>query len=154
MQVIETDNLEPQQREAVHQLWNSEYPAQLAYKTIGELDNYLDKLGAVKHYLLVNGSGVICAWAFTFLRDSERWFGIILDNKIQGQGNGRLLLNRLKEEGQTLNGWVSDHGRDLRQNGEPYKSPLGFYEKNGFTICHDIRLEIEILSAVKISWQK
>jgi len=36
------------------------------------------------------------SWAFSFLREDDDWFGIIIDAKIQGKGFGMLLLDELK----------------------------------------------------------
>jgi len=63
-------------------------------------------------------------------------------------------LNKLKSENDILNGWVIDHKNDVKINGELYQSPLLFYEKNDFQIFPEYRLEIPILSAVKITWCK
>jgi hypothetical protein len=73
---------------------------------------------------------------------------------VHGQGKGTLLLNKLKENEHKLCGWVVDHDNDRKQDGEPYKSPLKFYQKNGFAICSDVRLETEKRSAVKIIWEQ
>jgi hypothetical protein len=53
-----------------------------------------------------------------------------------------------------LNGWVIDHNNDKRKDGLIYISPLKFYEKCGFEIQSDIRLELDNISAVKIKWTK
>lgn len=47
-----------------------------------------------------------------------------------------------------------DHENDRKRSGEIYKSPLQFYQKNDFQIFPEYRLEIPILSVVKISWYK
>jgi hypothetical protein len=41
-----------------------------------------------------------------------------------------------------------------KANGEIYHSPLKFYQKNGFQILNQIRYESNLLSAVKIQWNK
>ena len=154
MQIIKTNDLSPEQREEIRQLWNREYPEKLAYDSIAALDHYLNNLADTTHYLLINDLGTINGWAFTFLRDGERWFAIIIHGKIQRQGYGAALLSKLKGNEYVLNGWVMDHDRDFKKDGTPYLSPLRFYEKNGFTMQPDIRLDLEILSAVKIVWRK
>ena len=153
MQIIETDFLNAKQKESVCQLWNAEYPQKLAYDTIAQFDAYLDNLTDTKHYLLANDVCIL-GWAIAFSREAERWFAILLDSSLQKKGYGTLLLDKLKEYERALNGWVIDHDRDVKQNGELYTSPLVFYQKNGFTVCPEIRFEIEVLSAVKITWQR
>ena len=64
------------------------------------------------------------------------------------------MLNTLKNDENTLNGWVIDHNSDKKLNGNIYQSPLEFYIKNGFETLSETRLELEIMSAVKIKWTK
>ena len=64
------------------------------------------------------------------------------------------MLDKLKENENTLNGWVIDHNSDKKLNGNFYQSPLEFYIKNGFETLSETRLELEIMSAVKIKWTK
>jgi GNAT superfamily N-acetyltransferase len=103
-----------------------------------------------KHYLLQNESDEIHGWAITFARENETWFAIIINSKIQNQGFGKQLLNHLKSIEKKLSGWVIDHNNDFKFDGIVYVSPLKFYLKNGFSICNEIRIETEKISAVKI----
>jgi GNAT superfamily N-acetyltransferase len=153
MTIVEASILSEAQKQAVHQLWNEEYPVQIMHKDIGELEAYLNNLTEPHHYLAVNDDNEICGWAFAFDRDNERWFAIIVGKGAQRRGLGSLLLNKLKADEQILNGWAADHDNDRKRNGEVYKSPLGFYEKNGFEIRKDIRLDHPSLSVIKISWR-
>ncbi len=153
MEIIEKEVLSLEEKEKLLNLWNNEYPEKINYKNIEEFDLYLNGLSNVKHYLLIVSKNKIKAWAFSFFRDNEDWFAIIVDNQIQGKGNGSLLLNELKKGKNNLNGWVVDHENDIKQNNESYKSPLLFYIKNGFTICKETRIENEKISAVKINWK-
>ena len=153
MQIIETTSLTPEQKEIICRLWNSEYPASLRFNTVADFEDYLNNLAIITHYLLQNDPGKIEGWAFLFTRDNEKWFVLILDRKVQGQGKGTLLLNKLKEKEQRLNGWVVDHDDYIKLDGQPYLSPLPFYLKNGFTLCSNTRLETEKLSAIKIAWE-
>jgi hypothetical protein len=153
MKIIETTTLSIDQKKAIYRLWNNEYPEKLAFKTITELDSYLGTLPSPNYYLLENDSMQIQGWAMKFTIANEKWFTITIDSKVQGKGNGSMLLNKLKENEELINGWVIDHENDMKQNGESYKSPVQFYLKNGFILYPDIRLEIPILSAVKISWR-
>ena len=154
MKIIETTLLQGTHKAAIYRLWNNEYPQQLQYGDIAELDSYLDNLADQKHYFVIDINGEIVGWAFTFERSSEKWFAIIVDGREQKKGIGRALLTTLKLKESRLNGWLTDHDRYIKADGTPYHSPLGFYLKNEFTVSSNIRLEIEKLSAVKITWQQ
>lgn len=154
MQIFETTYLDAGQRDAVFELWNSECPVKLQYQSVAQFDTYLNALTDGHHYLLCTVGGSVLGWAFAFLRDGERWFAILLHNECQRKGWGTALLNKLKENEPELNGWVVDHDRYFKQNGAVYHSPLQFYCMNDFKLCPEIRLEIEVLSAAKISWKK
>ncbi|WP_281238385.1 hypothetical protein [Flavobacterium praedii] len=101
---------------------------------------------------MINDQNQLKGWAFTFFREEEDWFAIILNSNIHGNGFGTLLLNELKISKSNLNGWVVDHQNDKKQNKDTYFSPLNFYIKNGFKVNQNIRLENNYISAVKISW--
>ncbi|MEO6175987.1 MAG: GNAT family N-acetyltransferase [Flavobacterium circumlabens] len=154
MKIIEKEVLSLQDKEVLLQLWNNEYPEQLNYQTMDDFDSYLDALSDKNHYLLIDGEDKIKGWAFTFLRNDEDWFAIILNQDVQGKGKGSLLINQLKKNKDSLNGWVIDHENDVKQNQEQYKSPLLFYSKNGFVVCKETRIENEKMSAVKINWKR
>ena len=152
MKIIETRRPSEAEKKTIYRLWNEEYPRQLMYTAAGELDTYLDNLTDQRHYFAVDTNEHIIGWAFTFERSAEKWFAIIVASSDHEKGVGSLLLNALKQNETMLNGWVTDHDRYLKQDGSPYPSPLAFYLKNGFTVCEGIRLEIEKLSAAKITW--
>jgi hypothetical protein len=154
MQVIETTYLTFDQKEVIYRIWNHEYSEKLTCKTLADFDSYLNNLIEPNHCLLVDDLEDIEGWAVTFTREHERWFVLILDRKMHGQGKGTLLLNKIKERELKICGWAIDHNNDRKQDGEPYSPPLKFYEKNGFIICSDDRLETEKLSAVKIVWEQ
>lgn len=154
MKIISSTYLTDIQKDAAYNLWNNEYPRNLQYKNISEFDEYLDGLLDKKHYLLINSQGIMLAWAITFKRSNEKYFAIIINNKIHSKGYGTAILNEIKKEEQHLVGWVIDHERDSKINGDKYLSPLAFYKKNHFTIIQDSRLESETISAVKIVWKK
>lgn len=153
MQVTETPSLTAEQKEVIYRLWNQEYPVNVSFKALSDFDDYLNNLTDTTHYLLKNDSGEIEGWAVLFTRDEDKWFAIILDGKVKGQGKGTLLLNNLKEKQRTLYGWVVEHNNYIKQSGQTYTSPLRFYLKNGFTLCSE-RLETQKLTAVKIAWER
>lgn len=152
MKLIHTNELNDTQKAAVMQLWNQEYPLQLKYETITDLDHYLSGLPGAEHFLYTGESGEIFGWAFKFSRESVKWFAIIIDSTIHKQGIGTLLLDQLKDQETTLSGWVVDHNSYALTNGKAYVSPLAFYLKNGFKVLAGQRVESSRLSAAKIIW--
>lgn len=154
MKIIEQTDLNEVQKQQVLRLWNGEYPETLSYQTLEQFDNYLKGLKELQHFLLIDEQANIQGWAITFVREAEQWFAIILDSHIHGKGCGSSMLRKLKLKHKTLNGWVIDHQRDRKTNGQPYRSPLGFYLKNGFEIISGTRLELDFISAVKIIWHR
>jgi hypothetical protein len=154
MKIIQTMVLSLEQKQTLFELWNAEYPERIGYKELFEFENYLIELSDLKHFLLVNDLNQIFGWAFTFVREDEDWFGIIIHSKIHGKRFGTLLLEELKTKVSVLNGWATDHQNDVKQNKDPYLSPVGFYAKNGFIVNQKIRMENEKISAVKIRWER
>lgn len=152
MEIIETTDLSADQQKAALLLWNNEYPVKLRYFNMGEFNTYLEGLQQVNHLFLADNNQNIMGWAFAFTRNGERWFAVILDSSVHNKGYGSMLLNKLKEKEPVLNGWVIDHDRDVKMNGEKYISPLPFYLKNNFVTYPDTRIDAEKLSAVKIKW--
>jgi GNAT superfamily N-acetyltransferase len=135
------------------ELWNCEYPSAIIYHSVGQLDDYLDKLSDTHHYFLIQDE-YLTGWAITFTRDDEKWFAIIVDKSVQGKGAGSFILNRLKKDHTRLNGWVINEDGYFKQDGTAYKAPLHFYLKNGFTLVEKERLDIQQMKAVKIYWQE
>ena len=154
MDFIKRSLLSKSEKLEVFELWNSEYPEKLSYKSTEEFDKYLASLTNQSHILLIDPSKKIKGWYFDFIRENEKWFALILDAKLQGKGLGRKMLNLAKEKESELSGWVIDRSNDKKQNGEFYESPLSFYLKNGFELLVKNRLENEKVSAVKIKWEK
>lgn len=154
MEFLRTKELSKTWKTEILVLWNSEYPQNLNHNSLLDFENYLKKVSHQSHILMLNESNHIVGWYFDFTRNEEKWFTILLDSTIQGQGFGTELLNLAKEKESELNGWVIDHNYDKKQNGEFYKSPLDFYLKNGFEKLSDKRLELDKLSAVKIKWKR
>jgi len=154
MEFIKTFELSKSQKLDILELWNNEYPKKLGHNNTAEFDKYLDTLSEKSYILLLDTSQKVIGWYVDFKRDDEKWFAVILDSKQQGKGYGTKLLNMAKEKEIVLNGWVIDHNNDKKRNGEIYKSPLNFYLKNGFELINNQRLELDKISAVKITWTK
>lgn len=152
MKIIKQTELSIKDKKQVFELWNNEYPEKLVYQTVGDFEKYLNNLTQKMHYLLLNEKSKIDGWAITFMRENEKWFAIIISGKLHGKGIGTMMLNHIKDDEDTLNGWVIDHNNDKKSNGDFYKSPVKFYLKNDFKIISETKLELEIMSAVKIKW--
>ncbi len=154
MKIKKYHTLTSDQKCSLLELWNHEYPAHLAYADIDAFQSYLDNLIEPEHLLLETETGEIKGWYFHFTRNEEKWFAIILSVDIQGQKMGTALLEKARETQTELNGWVVDQDLYKKRDGTPYPSPLGFYLKNGFKLLEEERLELDILSAIKIRWRK
>lgn len=154
MKIITTNSLDGNQKKVIYELWNAEYPKNLTHQNLSDFENYLNALTNQYHMLLIDKNGAIKGWYFDFDRNNEKSFAMILATEIHGKGFGTLLLNEAKKRESELNGWVIDKTDYLKQNGVGYKSPVPFYLKNGFHKLPEIRLELEHLSAVKITWKK
>ena len=154
MEILKTYSLEPPQHQEVFELWNTEYPVHLGFATPSGLDQYLKSLPRLRYYLAPGTGNRLLGWAMVYGEEGENWFALTVRGDCQGQGKGTLLLDRLKEEHTSLNGWVIDHENDLRRDGQVYHSPLAFYLKNDFTVFPGSRLELPELSAVRIQWSR
>jgi hypothetical protein len=138
----------------ITQLWNAEYPEQLNFSDEGKFEAFLNRVSDKTHYLLLSKNGEIKGWLMAFTRNDERWFSVIVDGKEKQKGYGTQLLDELKINETEINGWVVDSNDYIKNNGEKYHSPIGFYEKNGFSVLQDVRWNTENLSTVKINWKK
>jgi len=153
MTITEKSTLSPAEKEQVKTMWNGEYPSSLSFNSIADLDIFFNNVQNPKHYCCTEAN-TLAAWMSIFTRDEEIWFSIIINKNHQKRGIGRMLLNKAKECYSVLNCWVVDEDSYLKQDGTPYSSPLKFYQKNGFEVLSEIRLNTEKLSAVKIRWTK
>ncbi|WP_057938563.1 GNAT family N-acetyltransferase [Algoriphagus resistens] len=153
MDFIETKTLNERQKHEIIELWNSEYPKALSHRSLADFDQYLDALSEKNHLLLLDESGAVKGWLIYFIRADEQCFAMLLDSSLHGWGLGSKLLNQAKELTPELNGWVIDKDSEPKQNGENYKSPIGFYRKNGFEIREDIQLKKKNINGVKVIWR-
>jgi GNAT superfamily N-acetyltransferase len=140
--------LTEKQSSQINQLWNDEYPIKLKDR----FPILLDGVENYNHYLIEDLNNDVIAWAVDFEKENEIRFSIIVDSKHKGKGLGSLLVEKLKSEIDLFYGWVIDHNEDLKSNGEHYQTPMPFYLKYGFEILKDIRIESEMIRAVKIKW--
>ncbi len=151
----ETATLDQKQKEFVTQLWNKEYPHTLKLDGVPGFENYLLSIKPITHFILYD-NGTPLGWACLFEREGGNWFAMLIDSSIHGRYYGSTLLNKLKNaEGvNKLSAWAVDHSTHTRADGAGYRSPLGFYLKNGFTVIPEVRNDTEKMSAVKIEWVK
>ena len=154
MRITKRKKLSPEQKQELFDLWNTEYPVNLRYNDISELEEYLNKFEDQNHILLIDENGRIKGWYADFLRDDGRWFLAILHPEIQGRGFGTQLIEMAKRTNEELNGWVIKEEIYLKRNGEMYRSPIEFYRKNGFDILDQTQLKTDKINAVKIHWSK
>lgn len=152
MQFITKTALSHNEKEAIRQLWNVEYPAVIAHKTPASFDAYLAPLEDQNHVLVINENQVIQAWFFDFVRNNERNFAMIVSRQAQGRGIGRKLINQAQTLHSNLNGWVVKTNGLLRADGSGYPNPKDFYLKCGFTVLEDQIWKTEAFETVKIHW--
>lgn len=153
MEIIEQKELTTEQKQQIHEIWNTVYSAKIAHKSIEEFEKYLTTVSPQKHIVAIEDNKVM-GWYFQFVREGEVWFAILLHPNAQGKGLGRTILSQAKADATELNGWVIDKSNEPKLDGSIYQSPLAFYTKNGFTVLNDVRLEVDVISAVKIKWSR
>jgi len=153
MNFTTTKTLSEKQKLEVIWLWNNEYPKELSHTNLSDFDQYLQSLSDLNHILLSDENENERGWLIYFIRDNEQCFAMLLDSTLQGQGWGSKLLNLAKEDNLELNGWVIDNDNEPKQNGENYKSPIGFYRKNGFEIRTDIQSKKKNINGIKVIWK-
>ena len=153
MEIVEVVDLTSEEKIFVFNLWNAEYPAKIADEKVSDLGGFLGDLSEVQHYFIKEDENMF-GWAMTFLRDKELSFGITLDSNFHRRGYGSKLLDYLKVKNGSLCGWAIDHDTDVRLNGLNYKSPLGFYIRNGFEVFENIRMYNGKINAVKICFRR
>ncbi|OJJ15999.1 hypothetical protein BKI52_35085 [marine bacterium AO1-C] len=153
MNYVSVSQLTNEQKQAIMQVWNEVYPAQLAHTTLVSFEKYLQPLKREQHILVIDNTEKIVGWLVTFDRYNDRWFAMLLADRIKGQGVGSELLNQVKTINKVLNGWVVEHNDYKRRDGTPYLSPLNFYIKNGFTVLPENRLEDQKLTVIQVRWE-
>lgn len=154
MKFQKTETLNTEQKNQILKLWNQEYPKKLGLSNRTAFEEYLKNLDDKHHILLCDEHGTIKGWLIYFIRDKERCFVMIIAPSVQGKGWGSKFLDEAKKINPELNGWVVDHSSELKQNGEIYLSPIGFYKKNGFQVLPDIATTKEGINGIKVTWKK
>jgi len=154
VRITKRKNLTLGQKQELFELWNMEYPVNLQYKHVSELEDYLNKLEDQNHILLFDEKEKIKGWYCDFIRDNERWFLTILNAEIQGRKFGTQFIELAKEVNDELNGWVINTNNYFKANGEVYPSPIKFYIKKGFKILDKTELKTDKIRAIKVQWSK
>jgi GNAT superfamily N-acetyltransferase len=153
MKIIRKKELTVSEKKRLLEIWNNEYPKSISYPDIESFEKYFSEFSDIIFLLLIDNEERINGFYYDFIRDGERWFAMLLDSSVHGNGYGTMLLNAAKKENNILNGWVVEKSNFKKQNGDFYRSPGVFYLKNGFKLLQNSRLENEKLSAVKIVWE-
>lgn len=152
--VIKSKHLTKKQKKNILDLWNEEYPEALRLSDINTFDVYLGGLSDKHNLLVIDDKAGVVGWLIDFIRDNERCFAMLLHANLQGKGYGTKLLNLAKKTNAELNGWVIDNNEQLKQNGQNYKSPTGFYTKNDFKIVPGIQSKKDGINGIKVRWEK
>lgn len=135
-------------------LWTAEYPADIAFFSVADFEEFLESIGNRRHFIATAQGGEIAGWLISFDRDGERWFSIIVDETFKGRGIGRGLLDLAFDHDRELNGWVVPTDEYFTHFGKPYKSPLGFYLKYGFDVIAGEKFAKTLIDTVKIRLKK
>lgn len=154
MNITAVSSLSLSQKERLLHLWNAEFTTGVRSKNLAAFEDYLSKWEYPHHILLLDEQEVVQGWIFIFSRDGGRWFSMLLDKNLHGRGYGSQLLKAAQQTENQLNGWVVDDDEHVKSDGTAYRSPIGFYVKNGFEVKREDRYESEVLSAVKVFWER
>lgn len=154
MKYLTTKTLTDLQKQEIITLWNAEFVTTIRMAGLEDFEKFLSGLTQHQHLLMLNKRGVIKGWFFTFDREGQRWFAMIVSAELQGKGYGSLLIQKGKEGHSELNGWVVDSLDYKIENGTTYRPPLDFYQKNGFEIMPEVVQETPRLRTIKIRWSR
>lgn len=154
MDIIKSEHLTEKQKKNIIGLWNEEYPEALSLSDVNAFDVYLEGLSDKHHLLIINEKADVAGWLICFTRENERCFAMLLHASLQGKGYGTELLNLAKYYNSELNGWVIDNDKQQKQNGQNYKSPIGFYKKNDFEILPAIQSKKNAINGIRVRWKK
>ena len=133
--------------------WNKVYPKSINYS---KLEDFISELTQHQDYMhiLAHQEDELVGWYFDFIREEERWFGIIVFPGQHKQGIGKMLMHEAMNKRAELNGWVIPNDQFLKSDGNPYPSPLKFYKKLGFKAHPEIGFTSPKITTIKISWKK
>jgi len=150
LEIVVTNHLTEYYSQQINNLWNDEYPLSLRDRFHLLFDDATNS----KHYLICDSEETVLAWGAYFEKDSEIRFSIIVRENQQGNGLGSMIIERIKDDLDEFYGWVIDHDTDKKANSEFYQSPLEFYIRHGFEVLTDVRIDTDMIRAVKIHYKK
>jgi len=154
MKFISTKILSEHQQSQIFLIWNNESPKVISYEKVNDLKEFLAHLTEPRHILLIDKDKNVQGWFVDFITNDERWFIVILNSSLQGKSYGSKILDKAKEINSELNGWIINTNDYVLLNGNTYKSPIGFYRKNGFKVFPEIIRKTDELRTIKIGWKK
>ncbi len=137
IEIVEKIDLETLRQ--VWSIWNTEYPAKIAYPTVAGLGDFLHTLENPRWHL-IRDEDRLSGWLLTFDYIGSRWLAMAIARDQQRLGIGTRLLKQAMQEG-TLSAWVVDEAVYLRADGEIYPSPVPFYLKHGWVRTDSIWYE-------------
>ena len=135
-------------------IWNEVYPKILIKNNLEAFRAELTKYQDYWHIVNYDTEGQVVGWYFDFIREDDRWFGIIIRRDSHGRGIGKELIELAKQKRGRLCGWVFPKSEYLKRDGSHYPSPIPFYEKLGFTTLPEVKLETDTFTLIKIQWEK
>jgi SAM-dependent methyltransferase len=150
---IPNDGMSPLFREQALKIWNQVYPVSIAHEDLTSFEKNMEEIGEREDLTMIENNNLV-GWLFLFTRFDQPWFGIVVHPDHQGKGIGQALMARAMDLRDELHGWVIPHNDYKRMDGQPYPSPIGFYEKLGFEIRYDQTYENEKIKAIRIRWSK
>lgn len=154
MKFVEYDILPPSVWPQLQRIWNEVYPIVLAKESLENFQTDLSKCEDYWHVLALDEGENVIGWYFDFVREKDRWFGIIIDGSNHGKGVGRRLLEIAKTNRSRLCGWVFPNSEYIKADGMYYPSPIPFYLKLGFEILPEVELKTDTFTLIKIRWER
>jgi GNAT superfamily N-acetyltransferase len=151
--IAHSDTLVESELQSLHVMWNSVFPVDIEYETVQETELFLAGLSKLRHIKAVESDHMI-GWMGVFERHGECWFIILTSTGHQGQGIGSLLMKAAKEDEKELNGWIVLSEKHKLKGGADYRSPAGFYDKQGFVLNEKRSMAARGVESHHILWKK
>jgi GNAT superfamily N-acetyltransferase len=137
----------------IYHIWNVVYPTQVAFIKKNDFEAYLEKAGYKTHYIIRGNNYSVSGWLMTFNRDDERYFVLLVNENMQGNGIGTALINEMKKIENKIAGWIVESDSYFKSDGSLYHSPMSFYKNLGFTMTNEINNKNDF-STTKIIWKR
>ena len=153
IKIAQSNTLVESELQSIHAMWNSAFPLEIAYETVNETELFLAGLSKLRHIKAFESEQMI-GWMGIFERHGECWFIILASTAHQRKGTGTALIAKAKEDEEELNGWIVLSEEHKISSGAYYRSPAGFYEKQGFTLNENRSMTARGLESHHIQWKK